>query len=297
MNLKMDQQLAEELRKAAAIYTKPGLSDYQQCVNDAGLKLCQKNPTMIRNRAELLRLAQEVHESGYMYKGKSRSKRFGISETTPKWPKSDSEFRVQRMKELEQDLEGLNKRITIKETRCEAGAASKNFKLCDQLADEIASLKQQRREKEAERQELERKVEMVLEEKCLLQADDSMSWSLLMIVNKLVLALPRNDPEVAPPKPHLSVHPSLLSPSPYSCSETGDSRATVVKLLSIFERSKNESLSEYITVNSSTCVSKFSSLSLKEYCLARKQYCLLRHVDTRCDCQNNYDDCSREDSP
>ena len=47
------------------------------------------------------------------------------------------------MKELE-DLVGINKRISIKESRCEAGAAVKNFKLCDQLSDEVAELKKQR---------------------------------------------------------------------------------------------------------------------------------------------------------
>ena len=48
------------------------------------------------------------------------------------------------MKELEEDLVGINKRISIKESRCEAGAAVKNFKLCDQLSDEVAELKKQR---------------------------------------------------------------------------------------------------------------------------------------------------------
>ena len=107
---------------------------------------------MIRNRAELFRLARvEVHDSGYTYKkGKSQSKQFGITDTTPKRPKIDRQFQTQ-------DLEGINKRIIIKETRCEACAASKNFKFCDQLAVEIASLKQQRREKEAEQRELEKK--------------------------------------------------------------------------------------------------------------------------------------------
>ena len=236
MNIKMDQQLAEEeLRKAAAIYTKPGLSDYQQCVNDAALKLCQKNPTVIRNRAELLRLArEEVHESGYMYKkSKSRSKRFGISETTPKRPKSDREFRVRQMKELEEDLEGLNKRITIKETRCEAGAASKNFKLCDQLADEIASLKQQRREKEAESRVLERKEKKskwYLKKKRSSQTDDSdvMESSDDSELAGSGTASKRSRSSTPKTPPFRAPQPS--SPSPYPCSETGDSRATSVSI-------------------------------------------------------------------
>ena len=46
---------------------------------------------------------------------------------------------------IEEDLVGINKRISIKESRCEAGAlaAVKNFKLYDQLSDEIDELKKQ----------------------------------------------------------------------------------------------------------------------------------------------------------
>ena len=53
---------------------------------------------------------------------------------------------------IEEDLVGINKRISIKESRCEAGAlaAVKNFKLYDQLSDEIDELKKQRRDKETE---------------------------------------------------------------------------------------------------------------------------------------------------
>ena len=45
------------------------------------------------------------------------------------------------MKELGENLVGTNKQIIIKESRCKAGAVVKNFKLCDQLSDEIAELK------------------------------------------------------------------------------------------------------------------------------------------------------------
>ena len=54
--------------------------------------------------------------------------------------------------------------------------------------------------------------------------------------------------------------------------------------MSILVNAKQETLSEYITVNESICISKFSSLSLEEYCLACKEYCSLRHIDTMCDC-------------
>ena len=149
---------AEELRKASMIYKK-GLSKYQQHINAAAEMLCKKNPAMIRRRGELLELARnEVHKSGYVYKkGKSRAKGFCSSEITRKRPKLDRDFRERRIKELEEDLASIRNRITIKEKRSEAGATVANFKLCDQLADEIASLKQQRREKESEHRELQRR--------------------------------------------------------------------------------------------------------------------------------------------
>ena len=56
------------------------------------------------------------------------------------------------------------------------------------------------------------------------------------------------------------------------------------ELLSIYEQSKKESLSEYITLSDSICVSKLSTLSLEEYCLVRKRYCMLHHNNKKCDC-------------
>ena len=119
-------------------------SDYQQEVNAA--ENMPKNPRMICKCGTLLELARkEEHDSGYVYKkGKSRSKTFGTCENTPKRQKFDCDYPQRRMKELEEDLVGINKRISLKESRCEAGAAVKNFKLCDQLSDEVAELKKQR---------------------------------------------------------------------------------------------------------------------------------------------------------
>ena len=47
---------------------------------------------------------------------------------------------------------------------------------------------------------------------------------------------------------------------------------------------KPKNLSEYTTVNESICISKLSSLSSEEYCLACKEYCSVRCVDTLYDC-------------
>ncbi len=57
-------------------------------------------------------------------------------------------------------IASVNKRIDIEESRCSAGLAVKNYALCDQLAKEIDTLTQQRREKEAELRELAKKKEV-----------------------------------------------------------------------------------------------------------------------------------------
>ena len=135
------------------------------------------------------------------------------------------------MKELEEDLVGINKRISIKDSRCEAGAAVKNFKLCDQLSDEIPELKQQRREKEAEVRELQKKEKKSrwymrkkrLSESDLLESSDDTESS------STASALSRSTTPQSPPF-HV---PQQLSPSPHPQSiETGRSRGTSIEVLS-----------------------------------------------------------------
>ena len=241
----MDKQIqmdAEELRKYSQIYKKPNLTDYQQRVNTAAENICLKNPSMIRKRAELLeRARQEVHDSGYTYrKGKSRSKRFGTSDSTPKRPKFHHDYRERRMKELGEDLVGISERISIKESRCEAGAAVKNFKLCDQLSEEIAELKQQRRLKEAELRELkkrEKKSQWYLKKKRLSATDDSDfiessddNESSSTTSKRSRSDTPKSTFHVPQPLSPLSPH-STHSPSPYPCSiETGTSRSTSIEI-------------------------------------------------------------------
>ena len=54
-------------------------------------------------------------------------------ETTLKRVKVYRDVRMRRMKELEEDIDSLNKRISIKEARCASAQSVKNYKLCDQL--------------------------------------------------------------------------------------------------------------------------------------------------------------------
>ena len=158
----MDSQSEDVIKiiEAAAIF-KSSLTDYRKRINEEAGKLALRSPSLLQNRAELQRLSQEkVHEGGYAYKkGKSRSKRFGPPESTPKRPKKmNAGMRHEWMTELEEDIKQINQQLIIKEKRRNQSEAVQNYKLCDEIMDEISHLKSTLREKTRERKALERKV-------------------------------------------------------------------------------------------------------------------------------------------
>lgn len=149
----------EKIREEAKIYNKEPLSEYQQQINFAAGEICSKNPNMLVRRGELLEQARKsVDGSGYQYKkGKSRSKNFGSAPSKPKRQKIDHDLRTRRMKEIKEELATITKQISFKERRVETGAQDRNFKLCDQLTEEISVLQKNRRTLELELHGLEKK--------------------------------------------------------------------------------------------------------------------------------------------
>lgn len=61
------------------------------------------------------------------------------------------------MQQIKEEVKIIKTQLSFKERRVEAGAQLKNFKLCDQLTDEISELQRQRRALEMELQCLEKK--------------------------------------------------------------------------------------------------------------------------------------------
>ena len=57
---------------------------------------------------------------------------------------------TQQIQELKEYIKDSNDRILFKEKRCEAASAVNNYKLCDNLSEEIVSLKSGRCEFKAE---------------------------------------------------------------------------------------------------------------------------------------------------
>ena len=106
-----------------------------------------RNPSLLAKRGERLERARAaLNESGYQYrKGKSRSKQVGSGgDSTPKRPKFIQEFREQRLADTEEELKTINTSISFKESRIEASSKVKNFKVRDQLSEEIDVLQQRR---------------------------------------------------------------------------------------------------------------------------------------------------------
>ena len=97
--------------KQVTIYKKESLrplSEYQRRINETAQDICVKNPTMQQNRLMLLIAAQEEVNKSYKFKkGKSCSKRQAIQgtpSTRPKRKKMNKDFRLERMKTVEEDI-------------------------------------------------------------------------------------------------------------------------------------------------------------------------------------------------
>lgn len=157
----IDRQLEEEeIKSQATIYkketTRP-LNNYQKQINEVAQEICVKNPSMLRNRQKLLEMARiRVDESYQFKKGKSRSKR---TPPAPKRKKVNQADRLTRMKTLEDDIKNTEQRISYKVKRRQVAEDTKNYRLCDEITEEIGTLTKEKRQLEAELKLLQKKDE------------------------------------------------------------------------------------------------------------------------------------------
>ena len=147
----MKPGFSEYIIQQSRIYGKSSnkLTHYQQSVNKAAAELALEEPSLISSRQTLLDRARDlVRESGYEYKkGKSRSKKLitDTEITKPKRPKSSEALCNQRIKELEDDLTDFKDRLEFKGKRREQAINSRNFKLCDEITEEMSNIKHKMR--------------------------------------------------------------------------------------------------------------------------------------------------------
>ena len=152
----------QEIKKEAIFFKKEPLPTYHIKVNEASQAICLRKPCMLRRRGELLvQVKQSVHDTGYVYrKGKSRSKSYGSAvddATRPKRVKTSADERISRMKTIKEELSDLQNRVSFKRKRLDAAEVTKNYKLCDQLSEEIADLNKSKRLLEVELDMLQKK--------------------------------------------------------------------------------------------------------------------------------------------
>ena len=143
----------QDLRKAARIYTKDPVDGYRKRINEEAEKIVLRCPSLVLKRGELLEKAQlAVAESGYAYKkGHSRSKRLQSSPATkPKRAKFSQEMRESRIKGLSEEIAQIKDTIRFKDLRLKQAEEVKNYRLCDQISEELLQLKRDRSHLEAE---------------------------------------------------------------------------------------------------------------------------------------------------
>ena len=135
------------------------LSRYHASINSAAEEICLKNPNLIHDRKTLIQESRNyVNDSGYCYKKrKSQSKVFRSEyETSPKRIKIDKDLKLVRMSGLQEKIKDVSDQIGYKEKRRDAADKVRNYKECDQLTEQICSLRSEEEQFESELKELQK---------------------------------------------------------------------------------------------------------------------------------------------
>ena len=133
----------DEICERAKIYKKEPLKRYHQELNKFAGDICVNDPTLLfQPQDKLMEWARQVlHESGFQYvKKKSRSKQFGSESSdkpAKKRTKISTELRRQRISQIKEELTTISTQLSFKEERIKIGMQKRDFKLCDQLSDEV----------------------------------------------------------------------------------------------------------------------------------------------------------------
>lgn len=140
----LHDEAKKEIEEQATIYRNPKncpLTDFHIRVNEAAKQLAVSKQSLVRKRGELLELARKkVADEGYCFKkGKSRSKVDGkkgdVSE--PKQVKLDQSVREDKKKDMEELVADVTTHISIKEKRRDQAEKSHNYKVCDEVTQEL----------------------------------------------------------------------------------------------------------------------------------------------------------------
>ena len=121
------------------------INSYQQQINNAAIELALNDPNLLLSRQKLLELSRTKVNEGYrLNRGKSRSKHCQSHDPTPKRPKTTERLRKRHIGELEEEIKNLIYCLQFKGNRRDQAESSRNYKLCDQLMDEMSVLKKRK---------------------------------------------------------------------------------------------------------------------------------------------------------
>ena len=138
----------------AKIYKKEEnrpLSNYQKAINNTAGEIALRDPSLLARCGDMLNLArEEVQQKGYVYvKGKSRSKRLMSPPTQAPRPtrqKVSAEVRQRRISALEDDLTSITQLLHFKNKRLQQAENIRNYKLCEEISQEIQFVTKQKSE-------------------------------------------------------------------------------------------------------------------------------------------------------
>jgi hypothetical protein len=121
----------KELEEKAKIFTKGikgTLTKYQKAVNEASIKLCEENPSLVFQRNKLFEEARKkVRESGYDFaKGSSRAQGLTDEAVPPKRVKTTTDDRAEYIQKLQSDISSKEDQIRYKQNRIDKARNVKN---------------------------------------------------------------------------------------------------------------------------------------------------------------------------
>lgn len=187
-----------------------------------------KESKLLNDRGKLLALARKkVANDGYTFKkGSSRSKSYGCSQG-PKRPRYDEDTREERLKTINDELDDIARIMAFKEKRLSQGEAARNYKLCEQVTEEVMILKSRRRELKAEKRLFDQKAKRCSRRKSRSKSQSSETDGGLSSNSTLILSSPGDSPVHGVSSPSSSnsrINPVLCdSPSPSYCTSSPSS--------------------------------------------------------------------------
>lgn len=134
-------QYRQKIREEATIYKRADLTEYENAVNVAAGELCISDISLLRD--VLSKARKKVVDDGYVFKEFSHFKVYGKTDTVPvvKRLMYGEEMREDRLKSINDELCDIDKLLKFREKQLSQAENSKSYKVCEQVTEEMMTLK------------------------------------------------------------------------------------------------------------------------------------------------------------